>query len=91
MALASPEELAGGVWTASAGNMAQGVAWWARRLGLRCTVVIPDTAPQTKIDAITRLGAEIVKVSFDEWWEIFRTRSHEGSRACSFMPSAIQQ
>jgi threonine dehydratase len=78
MALASPEELERGVWTASAGNMAQGVAWWARRLGLRCTVVIPETAPEAKVAAIERLGAEIVKVSFDDWFEIFRTHAHEG-------------
>ena len=78
MALASPEELERGVWTASAGNMAQGVAWWARRLGLRCTVVIPETAPEAKVAAIQRLGAEIVKVSFDVWFEIFRTHAHEG-------------
>jgi len=78
MALASPEELERGVWTASAGNMAQGVAWWARRLGLPCTVVIPETAPEAKVAAIQRLGAEIVKVSFDVWFEIFRTHAHEG-------------
>src|ERR1700734_3245997 len=47
-----PERLQQGVWTASAGNMAQGVAWCARRLGLRCTVVVPETAPQTKRAAI---------------------------------------
>jgi threonine dehydratase len=58
--------------------MAQGVAWWARRLGLRCTVVIPETAPETKVAAIRRLGAEIVEVSFDDWLEVFRTRTHEG-------------
>ena len=45
MLLASPEQLARGVWTASAGNMAQGVAWQARRMGLACTVVGPDHAP----------------------------------------------
>ncbi len=78
LALASPDELQGGVWTASAGNMAQGVAWWARRLGLPCTVVIPDTAPETKVAASRRLGAEIVEVSFDDWLEIFRTHAHEG-------------
>jgi threonine dehydratase len=78
MRLAGPERLAAGVYTASAGNMAQGVAWWARRLGLRCTVVIPETAPEAKVAAIQRLGAEIVKVSFDVWFEIFRTHAHEG-------------
>ena len=76
--LASPEELEQGVWTASAGNMAQGVAWWARKLGVRCRVVLPDTAPQTKIEAISRLGGEMIEVTFDEWHEVFRTRTFEG-------------
>ncbi len=78
LALASAEELEQGVWTASAGNMAQGVAWWARQLGVRCTCVVPDTAPETKLAAIRRLGSEIVSVPFDEWWEVFRTRAYDG-------------
>jgi threonine dehydratase len=78
LAPAPPEELEQGVWTASAGNMAQGVAWWARRLGVRCTCVVPDTAPETKLAAIRRLGSEVVEVSFDEWWEVFRTRAYDG-------------
>jgi threonine dehydratase len=78
LALASPAELQRGVWTASAGNMAQGVAWWARRLGVRCTCVVPDTAPETKLAAIRRLGSEIVAVPFEVWWEVFRTHEHEG-------------
>jgi threonine dehydratase len=53
--LASPEQLADGVWTASAGNMAQGVAWQARRMGLPCTIVVPDHAPETKLAAIRRV------------------------------------
>ena len=70
MALASAAELAKGVVTASAGNMAQGVAWNARRLGVACRVVVPDHAPETKLRAIRRLGGEIVKVPFDRWWQI---------------------
>src|SRR5436189_5344205 len=62
--LASKEELSKGVWTASAGNMAQGVAWYARKLGLKCTVVVPDSAPAGKLTAIERLGASHVKVAF---------------------------
>jgi threonine dehydratase len=76
--LASPDELEHGVWTASAGNMAQGLAWWARRLGVHCTVVLPDTAPETKIAAIRRLGADMIPVTFEEWHEVFRTRTFEG-------------
>ena len=56
MAEAPPGALEHGVVTASAGNMAQGVAWGARERGIPCTVVVPDTAPQTKLDAIERLG-----------------------------------
>ena len=70
MALASPSELAKGVITASAGNMAQGVAWHARRLGISCRVIVPDHAPETKLAAIKRLGGEIVKVPFEQWWQI---------------------
>ncbi len=70
IALASPADLARGVYTSSAGNMAQGVAWHARQLGLSCSIVVPDHAPQTKLDAIRRLGADYIKVPFDEWWQI---------------------
>lgn len=76
--LRSEAELADGVWTASAGNMAQGVAWNARRLGIPCSVVVPDTAPQTKIDAVERLGGRVIKTSVASWFEVFRTRTFEG-------------
>lgn len=70
--------LADGVWTASAGNMAQGVAWAARRLGVPCGVVVPDTAPETKIAAVRRYGGEVIKVPVAEWFELFLTRRREG-------------
>jgi len=78
MALASKEALAQGVWTASAGNMAQGVAWNARRLGIPCTVVVPEGAPATKLAAVERMGGRIVAVPHDEWFDTFRTRKREG-------------
>jgi threonine dehydratase len=78
LALASPRELERGVWTASAGNMAQGVAWWARENGVRCSVVLPEGAPETKVDAIHRLGAETIFVSYEQWHETFRRHEHEG-------------
>jgi threonine dehydratase len=74
----SQAQLERGVVTASAGNMAQGVAWRARELGIPCTVIAPDTAPQTKISAIERLGGRILKVSYDEWWHAFEQRSYPG-------------
>ncbi len=56
--------------------MAQGVAWSAREKGVQCTVVVPDTAPEAKLSAIRRLGAHIVTVSHDEFFEILSTRHH---------------
>jgi len=73
-----PEKLERGVVTASAGNMAQGVAWCARRLGIPCTVIAPATAPETKVKAIERLGGHVIKVSFDEWWRAFEERAYAG-------------
>ena len=74
----SREQLEHGVVTASAGNMAQGVAWCARSLGIPCTVIAPETAPETKIKAIERLGGRVIKVSFAEWWRAFAERSFPG-------------
>lgn len=74
----SPEKLECGVVTASVGNMAQGVAWCARKLGIPCTVIAPATAPETKINAIERLGGRVIKVSFDEWWRAFAERTYPG-------------
>jgi threonine dehydratase len=76
MGQASDAELARGVYTASAGNMAQGVAWCARARGIACGVIVPDTAPEAKLAAITRLGAEIHKVPFAEWWGVLVARHH---------------
>ena len=78
IAMAKSDDLAKGVYTASAGNMAQGVAWHARRLGIKCTVVVPDHAPAAKLDAITRLGATYIKVPFEEWWQVLVTRQFAG-------------
>jgi threonine dehydratase len=69
-----------GVYTASAGNMAQGVAWAARDLGVRASVVVPDTAPRAKLDAIARLGAHVLQVPYEEWW---RTMENHGRPAMS--------
>jgi threonine dehydratase len=78
MRAAAPERLADGVYTASAGNMAQGVAWAARALGVPATAVVPETAPETKIAAIERLGARVVKVAFDVWWQVMVDHHYPG-------------
>jgi threonine dehydratase len=78
MQLAKKEQLQKGVWTVSAGNWAQGVAWYARLLGVKCTVVVPESAPETKITAIERLGARVVFAPLDDCLQIFRSRSYQG-------------
>lgn len=75
---ASRAELAGGVVTASAGNMAQGVAWAAREAGVRARIVVPESAPRAKLDAVERLGGEIVPVSREAWWQAMVDRRYEG-------------
>jgi len=67
---ATDDELAGGVVTASAGNMAQGVAYAARLRGVPATIVVPEGAPQTKIAAVERFGGTVVKLPYDDWWRV---------------------
>jgi threonine dehydratase len=76
---ASDDALAGGVLTASAGNMAQGVAYAARLRGVPATIVVPEHAPQTKIDAIERYGGRVIKVPYEEWWQVLVTGRYAGA------------
>ena len=77
----SRTELSRGVLTASAGNWAQAVAFMARERGVPCTVVVPDTSPENKRQAIARLGARIVVAPFAAWWQAIVTHSHPGIEA----------
>jgi len=86
MALAGPERLRDGVYTASAGNMAQGVAWSARRLGVAATAVVPEHAPQAKLSALARLGARVEKVPFDAWWQLLVDRGQPGRKELFIHP-----
>ncbi|XP_033747122.1 L-threonine dehydratase catabolic TdcB-like [Pecten maximus] len=72
------DQLKDGVYTASAGNFAQGLAWNTQKLGIPCNVIVPDHAPATKLAAIERLGGEIVKVPFSEWWKVLETHKFDG-------------
>lgn len=82
----TPEQLRDGVLTASAGNMAQGVAWAARKAGVPCVVVAPDTAPEAKVSAIERLGGRVIKVSFERWWQTLNDRSFPGEKGAFVHP-----
>jgi threonine dehydratase len=75
---APPEAVARGLWTTSAGNMAQGVAWMAREAGVEAAIVVPDHAPQAKLDAIARLGGRSIPVTFDAWWEAMESGAFPG-------------
>jgi threonine dehydratase len=88
LALTPPSELSDGVYTCSTGNMAQGLAWVARRMGVPCTIIVPDHAPQGKLDAIARLGARSIRVPFDEWWGVLSTRRFPGLKGKFVHPSA---
>jgi threonine dehydratase len=76
--IASADERAKGLVTASAGNMAQGVAWAARELGLLATIAVPEHAPQAKLAAIERLGGQVIKLPYDDWWNVIVTSHLDG-------------
>jgi threonine dehydratase len=76
--LAPASARAKGLVTASAGNMAQGIAWTARELGVPATIVVPDHAPDAKVAAIERLGGRVLKVPYDAWWNIIVTGHLDG-------------
>jgi threonine dehydratase len=75
---APPDTLSQGLLTASAGNMAQGVAWVARELGLPATIAVPEHAPEAKIAAIQRLGGRVLPMPYEDWWQAIVTSRIEG-------------
>ncbi|MFL5830421.1 MAG: threonine/serine dehydratase [Solirubrobacteraceae bacterium] len=76
--LAGEQAAAKGLVTASAGNMAQGVAWAARELGVPATIAVPDHAPEAKLQAIDGLGGQVLKLPYDEWWNVIETSHVDG-------------
>src|SRR4051812_16301709 len=76
VAMLTDEERKRGVWTVSAGNAGQGVAYAARRAGIPCTVVAIETAPQSKLDRMRALGAKLILVSYADAWRIVGEREH---------------
>jgi threonine dehydratase len=88
---ASDADLSAGVLTASAGNMAQGVAYAARLRGVPATIVVPEHAPQTKIDAIERYGGRVIRVPYEEWWQVLVTGRYEGAEGMFVHPVADER
>jgi threonine dehydratase len=85
---ASADELEDGVVTASAGNMAQGVAWAAREVGVPARVIAPADAPRAKLDRVEALGAEVVPVTHEEWWQAMVERGRDGVEGLFVHPAA---
>jgi threonine dehydratase len=83
-----PQRLRRGVLTASAGNFGQGLAFAARRIGVPATVVVPDAAAATKVNALTELGAKVIRLSFDGWWSVLTTHSCAGEDGVFIHPVA---
>jgi threonine dehydratase len=78
VALLSETERKRGIWTISAGNAGQGVAYAAREAGVPCTVVVIETAPQSKIDRMRSLGANLLPVSYNAAWKALEERAFLG-------------
>ena len=79
-------QLASGVWTVSAGNAALGVAYAAHRAGVPCSVMVVDTAPATKLEALRRLDARIVPAPYEECWRTVETHGSERMRGAFIHP-----
>jgi threonine dehydratase len=86
LALLSPGEREHGVWTISAGNAGQGVAYAARRFGVPCTVIAIETAPAAKLDRMRALGAALIPVSYSAAWEALEQRSFPGAEGTFVHP-----
>jgi threonine dehydratase len=91
MHAAGADRLRRGVWTASTGNMAMAVAWYARRLGTACTVVVPDTASELKLDAIRGQGGDVLKVPWAAYFDAQITWQFEGMDGLFIHPFAAPE
>ena len=83
-----PEALRGGVLAASAGNFGQGLARAARDMGVPATIVAPDSAAQTKTAALEAMGARVIRIPFDDWWQVLTSRRFDGADGVFFHPVA---
>ena len=76
----SEASLETGVYTASAGNFAQGLSYCTKHFGVSCDIFAPDHAPAAKLNAIEKFGGRVHKVTFDDWWEIMTNHRADGIR-----------
>ncbi|HLY78488.1 MAG TPA: pyridoxal-phosphate dependent enzyme [Caulobacteraceae bacterium] len=88
---ADPAQLRDGVIAPSAGNFGLGLAYAARRMDLPVTIVAPDTAAMAKTDALQALGATVVRIPFEDWWQVLTNRHFEGAGGAFFHPVAMTE
>ena len=88
VAALEPERIADGLSTASAGNMARAVAWLARRHGVPATIIVPDSAPAAKIELVQALGAQVLAVPFEGWWQVMEEGGHPDLAGAFLHPCA---
>jgi len=86
VAMLSEPERRRGVWTISAGNAGQGVAYAARKAGVPCSVVVIETAPASKVERMRRLGAKLIPVPFDDAWNAMEERAFDGAEGTFIHP-----
>src|SRR3977135_3753210 len=86
VAMLSESERKRGVWTISAGNAGQGVAYAARQGGVTCTVVVVETAPESKIERMRALGAKLIPVPYEVAWKALEDRSFPGAEGTFVHP-----
>jgi threonine dehydratase len=87
---ADAQRLEAGVLSASSGNFGQGLAFAARKLGIRATLIVPEGAAQNKIDALLELGAKVIPLPFDQWWNVLTSRRFAGEEGVFIHPVAEQ-
>jgi len=83
-----PNALDRGVYTASAGNLALGLAWCARARGIPFTAIVPDSAPVAKLGKLGAFGARVVRVSYERWWQVLQEHGYEGMEGAFIHPVA---
>jgi threonine dehydratase len=86
-----PAALRGGVVAPSAGNFGLGLAYAARQLDLPVTIVAPNTAAMAKTDALQALGATVIRIPFEDWWQVLTTRRFDGAGGVFFHPVAMNE
>ena len=78
ISMLSEDQLEEGVYSCSAGNFGQGLAYSAQQMGVPCTIIAPDSCPSTKLEAIKKFGGQVITVPYSTWWEVIQSHQYPG-------------